>query len=343
MRKTIFIVCLLCVWLWTPVVASYADEDVLFYQDRITTAEGLAHYCLGYMYDLLGKEKDAVIEYKAAAEADRECYLIHLRLATDYIRLGKLDDAVLELKLVSKYKPSDLNSHYLLALIFSSRKEYGKAADEYEIILRSLSKENPKNIEIYGYLAQLYYSQKKYDKAIKQFEKMIELDPKNANVMYLLGSIYLELGRKKEAVDILKKAIKIDPNNDGSLNTLAYIYAEEGQRLDEALDFATRALVIDPDNGAYLDSLGWVYYKKGMYKKALEILKRANKRLRDPIISEHLGDVYYKLNRIDEALKYWQGSLELLPGQTEVIRKINSVKNAQVKKTENAPTTTTVP
>ncbi len=343
MRNIIFIGCLLCAWLLTAIVVSYADEDVLYYQDRIATAKGLAHYCLGYMYDLLGIEKEAALEYKAAAEADRDCYLIHLRLGTDYIRLGKLDEAISELKLVTKFKPSDLNSHYLLALIFSSRKEYGKAADEYEIILKSLTKKNPKNIEIYSYLAQLYYSQKKYDKAIEQFEKMIELDPKNADAMYLLGSIYLELGRKKEAVDILKKAIEIDPNNDGSLNTLAYIYAEEGQRLDEALDLATRALVIDPDNGAYLDSLGWVYYKKGMYKKALEILKRANKRLRDPIISEHLGDVYYKLNRIDEALKYWQGSLELLPGQSEVIRKINKVKNAQAKKTENSPATTTVP
>ena len=84
-------------------------------------------------------------------------------------------------------------------------------------------------------------------------------------------------------VKLLKKTIEINPKHDGSLNTLGYMYAEEGENLDEAMDLIIRALVIDPDNGAYLDSLAWVYYKKGEYQKAIEIIKRADQMLQDPL------------------------------------------------------------
>ncbi|MCK5179434.1 MAG: hypothetical protein KAR32_07875, partial [Candidatus Omnitrophica bacterium] len=117
-----------------------------------------------------------------------------------------------------------------------------------------------------------------------------------------------------------------------SLNTLGYFYAENNILLDEAKSLVERALVISPDNGGYLDSLGWVYYKKGMYEKALEILTKADKYLKDPVIYDHIGDVHHKMNHIEDAVKYWELSLELLPKQEEIITKINNVKNIQVRR-----------
>ena len=87
-----------------------------------------------------------------------------------------------------------------------------------------------------------------------------------------------------------------------------------------------RALKIDPENGAYLDSLGWIYFKQGQYEDALKYLQEADNYLKDPIILEHLGDVYYKMDKRAEAKKFWFKSLEMLPNQTQVLEKLKSIE-----------------
>ena len=95
-----------------------------------------------------------------------------------------------------------------------------------------------------------------------------------------------------------------------------------------------QALKIKPDNGAYLDSLGWIYHKKGMDEEALETLKKASDLLKDSVIHDHQGDVYFKLNRIEDAIAHWELSLELAPDQEEVIKKLNDVLNIQVRRNQ---------
>ena len=307
-------------------------EAFFFQQEKIITSKGLAHYAMGQVYDLLGLTKRAVLEYEKSAQFDSTGYLIRLRLGANYARLGVLARAVEELKLAATFNSEELQSHYLLALIYSTQKDYDKAAEEYEIILKSFSKAETQNIEIYSYLGQLYYSQRKYDRAIGQFEKILELEPQNTDVMYLLGSLYLEKGNKQKAIDILEKSIEIDPKHDGSLNTLGYIYADDNTRLGEAEQLVKNALKVSPDNGAYLDSLGWIYYKQGLYEKSLETFKEAEKFLEDPVILDHIGDAYFKMDIIEEARKYWKRSLELNPQQEKILKKLDQIDNSQVKR-----------
>ncbi len=322
-----------CVIIVLFLIAPVKAEAFVFHE-RISMSKSLAHYAMGYMYDLLGMTTNAVFEYEKASQFDEASSKIHLRLGTDYARLDMLEDAVGELELVKKYDPDNLQSRYLLALIYSDQKDYTEAAQEYEYILNQFSRAEPQNMEIYGYLGQLYYSQRKYDKAIKQFENILSLDPQNPDIMYLLGSLYLEVNQEDQAREILQRSLEIDPNHDGSLNTLAYLYAEQGKHLDEALELIDRALRMVPNSGAYLDSKGWIFYKKGHYDKALEFLLEAEKRIDDPVVYNHIGDVYYALGNVGDAIKYWELSLEMQPDQSPVIDKIEQAKNSQAKQTE---------
>ncbi len=313
--------------------APVRTAEAFVFQDRIATYKALAHYAMGQIFDLLGQTTKAVQEYEMAAQFDEASYLIHLRLGADYARLDMLNKAKDELRLVGKYNPDDLQSHYLLALIHSTEKDYDAAAKEYEYILKTFSEAEPGNIEIYGYLGQLYYSQKKYKNAIEQFEKILKLEPDNPDVLYLLGSLYLEIDDQRKAIEMLKESIRIKPNHDGSLNTLGYIYAENNQNLEEAESLVLLALKENPNNGAYLDSLGWVYFKRGKYNEALDAFEQANKVMKDPVIYEHMGDVYYQLNQFEKAIEHWQMSLDLLPDQKSVIQKIDAAKSIQVRNT----------
>jgi len=288
-------------------------------------ARGLALYTMGVVYDLQGMTEQAIAEFEKSAEL-HDHFAVHLRLGADYARIGLLDKSVEELQYVLKFDAGNAQARYLLALVYSTRREFDKAAAEYEAILQSFSEADPENIEIYGYLAQLYYSQKEYQKAADQFSVILSFDPTNTDVIFLLGSLYLDLGERDKAIEMFKRAIKIDPTHDGALNSLGYIYAEDGTNLDEALSFVERALEADPGNGAYLDSLGWIYYKKGNFEKALQYLQEADNNLKDPVIYEHLGDVYFKMKAVDEARKYWDLSLEMQPDQESLRQKIKQIK-----------------
>ncbi len=84
-----------------------------------------------------------------------------------------------------------------------------------------------------------------------------------------------------------------------------------------------KALESDPENPAYIDSLGWFYFKKGKFREALNELIRAVSLLEDPVIYEHLGDVYFKINDLDNARFNWQKSLNLDPEQKGIKDKLN--------------------
>ncbi|MEW5894273.1 MAG: tetratricopeptide repeat protein [Candidatus Omnitrophota bacterium] len=289
-------------------------------------AKSLASYAIGVIYDLYGLTDSAIEAFKKASEY-QDNYAIRLRLGADYARLGKLTEAINDLLKALEYDPENVQARYLLALIYSTQKKYDEAAKEYENILTSFAKAEPENMEIYGYLAQLYYSQKEYDKAIQQFHAVLELEPTNKEVLFLLGALYLEKGDEDKAIEFFKRTLQLDPQHDSCLNSLGYIYANRNENLDEAKDLIARALEIDSDNGAYLDSMGWVYFKQGDYNKALEFLLNAATNLKDPVILDHLGDVYYKLNDLVNAKKFWEAALELKPEQeSEIAGKIQSLE-----------------
>ena len=298
--------------------ASLASTDLESQQQR---SKSLASYTMGVVYDLQGYTEKAIQEYEKSAQYD-DNYAAHLRLGTDYARMGMLAEAQEELRLVLDQDPHNIQARYLLALIYSSQKDFDKAALQYEAILKSFSKAQPENKEIYGYLGQLYYSQKQYEQAIDQFEVYLKLDPTNIDVLFLLGSLYLEQGKRIEAKEYFLRCTKVEPDHQDCLNSLGYLYAEEGIHLDKAEAMVREALKTDPQNGAYLDSLGWIYFKKGEYDKALTYLNQANRFLEDPVVYEHLGDVYFQLDQAEAARKFWSLSLDMQPDRKDIREKI---------------------
>src|SRR5262252_1595983 len=82
------------------------------------------------------------------------------------------------------------------------------------------------------------------------------------------------------------------------------------------------------NNTPYRDSLGWVEFRKGEFDRALDNLLRAAKTAEreDPVVFEHIGDTYLKLNRTQEALEAWQKALALDPKNKNLADKIQATK-----------------
>jgi len=317
----LFVSVILSAFVLATALSAFAYETI-FVQNIDDKAQTLAHYTMSLIHDWNGSLDKAIESLEKAALIEKNNYSVALRLGADYGRLGDFEKAVKQLRKAAALKPEDVQAHYLLAIIYSSQSKEQEATDEYEVILQKVIEEDPGNSEGYAYLGQLYYSQGKLPQAIDQFEKVLALQPKNAEILSILGSLFLEIPQREKAIEFFKRSIESNPKHDGSLNSLGYMYAEDGVNLDEARDLIKRALEIDPENGAYLDSLGWVYYKQGDYEKAVLFLERAAKFIEDPIVYDHLGDAYLGLQKKQMALDSWEKSLELLPGQSDVLKKI---------------------
>jgi tetratricopeptide (TPR) repeat protein len=134
------------------------------------------------------------------------------------------------------------------------------------------------------------------------------------------------LGDVDGAVRAVRDVLAREPDNSSALNTLGYLFADHGRDLAEAEELVRRALLQEPDNGAYLDSRGWVYYRLGRLAEARRDLERAVELTDgDPVVSEHLGDVYKDLNLIDLAREQYTRSLRQGRGNARIRAKLSEL------------------
>src|SRR5213594_302554 len=190
--------------------------------------------------------------------------------------------------------------------------------------------------EIVYYLAIAQSEAKQTQQAVATFEEALheaqldqDNDIANAKFYFNYGATAEQAGLYEKAADLLRKSIALDPANAAeAYNYLGYMWADHNMNLDEAETMIKRALEIEPNNGSYLDSLGWAEFPKGQFAQALADLLRAAKSMgrEDPVVFEHIGDTYLKLDRVPEALETWQKALALDPKNQKLAEKIESTK-----------------
>src|SRR5205814_627029 len=190
--------------------------------------------------------------------------------------------------------------------------------------------------EIVYYLAIAQREAKQSQQSVATFEEALheaQLDEDNdflnAKFYFNYGAGAEQAGLYDKAADLLRKSITLDPANSAeACNYLGYMWADHNMNLDEAELMIRRALESEPNNASYLDSLGWVEFRKGQFDRALDDLQRAAKTAEheDPVVFEHLGDTYLKLNRAREALEAWQKALALDPKNKNLADKIQTTK-----------------
>ena len=190
--------------------------------------------------------------------------------------------------------------------------------------------------EIVYYLAIAQREAKQSQQAVATFEEALheaqldeDDDVVNAKFYFNYGATAEQAGLYEKAAELLRKSIALDPANSAeACNYLGYMWADHNMNLDEAETMIRRALESEPNNASYLDSLGWVEFRKGKFDQALTDLLRAAKgeERDDPVVFEHIGDTYLKLNRMADALAAWQKALTLDPKNKNLAEKVEDTK-----------------
>ena len=324
---------IILVFLFSLVLAS---SSFAFTRGELASLYG--SYLKGIAYFENGEYEKSLREFKKAESIDPSSDNICIKAAFVFMRLGRFDKACEEFEKAKSLNPDNLEAPLGLVFIYSYLGKRDKLESEYGYFLQRAHKLRPKNTNISEYLGQFYFYKKRLDDAIKIYKSIIKDHPDYTEAKYLLGYFYEEKGMHREAIRIWREILAKNPSHTQTLNALGYLYAEEGIRLGEAERMIKKALKKDPANSAYLDSLGWVYFKKNDYKNAKKYLEKAINGAKDPVIYEHLGDVYVKLNNIKEAIKCYNEGLKLDPKNKSLKERINKYgKQNKAFKKESKP------
>src|SRR5215813_11458232 len=284
---------------------------------------------LGVLYQQLGQLYRETQNYPAAIstyeelghlgdDEDRRARLLLMdtyRMAKDLAKAMQVGKEAL-----TKYpKDPEIKSNYALLLGESNQ------TDEAVKLLRAQLNGNATDRDTNLNIAQIYERARRYkeaEQAARTAEAVSGSPRDNEMVWFLLGAIYERQKVFDKAEAEFKKALNVNPKSAAVLNYYGYMLGDLGIRLEEAQSLVNRALAEDPFNGAYLDSLGWIYYKQNKLPDAEATLRKALEReAHDPTIHSHLGDVYAKSGRPEQAFTEWEKSLaewkHVLPADVE--------------------------
>ena len=158
-------------------------------------------------------------------------------------------------------------------------------------------------------LGRLLQGEKRWSEAAQVWQETAARFPGVSGVGLDLAFCREKLGDAGGAESAARAVLERDGDNPAALNFLGYLFADHNRNLVEAESMIHRAVDMEPDNGAYLDSMGWVYYRLGRLAEARVPLERAAQITPDPVVLEHLGDVYKALNLLELAKVQYQRCL----------------------------------
>jgi tetratricopeptide (TPR) repeat protein len=231
-----------------------------------------------------------------AATALPDNHDVQLTYASQLADTGKLDEALKLANAQLNGTPSDREVYFTIADI-NSRARHFKDAEAALSKVETLSTKPSEKVFLSDYRANLAEKQKLYDQA--------ELD--------------------------YRKGLAIDPNNASIANDYGYMLADRGKQLDEAITMLKKAVDYDPQNGAFLDSLAWAYFKQGQYALAEDYERKAVLRLgTDPTLHDHLGEIYARSGKLQQAIAEWQKALDFY--STSLLPEADPADVAKVQK-----------
>jgi tetratricopeptide (TPR) repeat protein len=229
-----------------------------------------------------------------------------------------------------------------LARAFEYRHENSEAEYQLHKLLVLDSKDRDAALNLAGMLTQ----EKKYSEAVAVLERALETAPDSIPIQLQLGFADVRNGQSDKGLALLQKALMAESDETRSsseLNSVAYTLAELNAGMDVAQQYAEKSVkLLDAQSltasgseafrntatlGATWDTQGWIHFKQGQYEKALPYLKSAWLLSQRAEVGDHLGQLYAKLGRKQEAAETYRMAYAAVDPRTNLTPQSPIVKN----------------
>ncbi len=202
----------------------------------------------------------------------------------------------------------------------------------------NMAKESAAALELFPSIPEFYYfngianyKKKQNQQALESLnlgkELVIENDGLLSQFYSALGEIYHYQNDHIRSDESYNKALKYQPENVYVLNNYAYYLSLRKTRLDQAAEMSLKANTIAPGQPSFEDTYAWILFCLENYSEALVWIEKAISHSEESSeLSEHYGDILFKLNRTSEALIKWKEAKQLGGSGAKLDQKINEQK-----------------
>ena len=265
-------------------------------------------------------------------------------LGLAYLNLNDNDKASDAFKRQIELNAYDQFAYNYLGLVFERQQKYDLAIQQFQKQIEI----NPLDPRAHASLGSLYSTQKNYVDAVPELEKATDIEPRNPVLQVSLGQAYIATGQTEKGMAAFEKAISLAPT-PLIWNNIAYSLAEENvqlERADRYIDAAingveTQLRDVKLDNlrlqdlGAanllfsMWDTKGWIAFKRGDIEAAEQWIMPAWLASARGDEAEHLGEIYRKRGKRDQAARYYVLSLAAENPSPEARAKLTDMGAAQ--------------
>jgi tetratricopeptide (TPR) repeat protein/transglutaminase-like putative cysteine protease len=273
---------------------------------------------------------DAANFFEKAVAADGKFAMAWAGLGAAHLEQGDVDQGIEELRKAIAADPKQAFSYRVLARAQIMLRRPDDALETW----RSLEKADPDDGDAPLGAGSILLMEKRYAEAVPELEKAVKHNSTNGLLFLGLGQAELKTNQPAKAFDALKQGLQLDPSALNE-NDAAYDLADANLHLHAALGYAEKAVEgveqetanVSLDSLSYTDllnvteladfwdTLGWVDFRLGNDAEAEKYLRAAWQLSQDPEIAKHLGEVYDKEGKTQEAEKYYAFALAA-PGTT---------------------------
>lgn len=302
--------------------ALQAGEALPF--DMITSpSDGLAEVFYTVAGALTGEAQSGyTLLYSRAAEALRPDHVDAMLLSAQL--LDQMEQYELATETYNRVPRSHPAFHAAEIGRAEALEQSGNEAAAVEV-LEQLAESHGDQASVHVTLGDMLRRLERFAEATPAYSRAIDLFTEDRSehwiVYFARGITYEREDQWPQAEADFRKALELNPGQPSVLNYLGYSFIDKEENLEEAMEMIREAVAARPDSGHIVDSLGWGLYRLGRYEEAVEHMERAAELLPvDPIVNDHLGDVYWAVGRKVEARFQWNRALSFDPEPEEATR-----------------------
>ncbi|MBM6991803.1 MAG: tetratricopeptide repeat protein [Prevotella sp.] len=209
------------------------------------------------------------------------------------------------------FDPKDPEGYYKYAMILR-----GRSPEEAVANLEELRSQRP-DYPVDALCGRIYYIAQKYENAESYYDKVADKSKlEDEDITYYAMTTWL-LGKRDKSIEICKTGLARDSRRSG-WNRIAFYNYTDLKQTNEALDYADR--LFNKSDSAHFIGEDYIYYGTalqqasrwddaiGAYNKAIELNQGNAKQI--AIINKNLSDVYLKKDDFDNAVAYFEKSIE---------------------------------
>ena len=256
---------------------------------------------------LAGKETDipplAAIRDLISSDTDFEDTL---REGIEAFNTGNFGIAVGAFEKAVEIHPDYPDVRFKLGLAYLREGAHEPSTREFQEALRI----NPKYTEARFYLGVAYLDEKMFSKALPHFERAVQEKPDYADLRCYLGATYFHLGELEKARGEFEYALSISPRYKKACyyhGLLLYMLGEK----ERATELITKAIDGEMKRTPLNVSLALVHLREGNLEEAMTVLHEIlNAGHGSPDVLYFIGEVYLRMEHLDEAENFLRRSLE---------------------------------